>query len=97
MLTTQTATVYKSRPIRLALLNGVKTTAQKYGCRWMVGGDFPQPGDTVLIAALHKDVENGGQWWGWHKLRGSFLVFNDFMTDSEIAEQSTIDKARRNP
>ena len=71
----------------LALLNGVKTTACKYGKRWMVGGDFPSKGDSVIIAALKKDEENGGSYWAWHKLRGAFLVFDDHMTDSEIQAQ----------
>lgn len=76
----------KQRNKTLAILNGHKTTAVKYGRKWMVGGDFPQKGDNVIIAAWHKDEENGGGFWAWHKLQGCFLRFNDFLTDSELNE-----------
>lgn len=82
----------KKRLLHLALLNGVKTVAKKYGTRWMVGGDFDTKG-SVSIAALHKDVENGGSFWAWHKLRGCFLVFEDLMSDDEIAEQISLNEA----
>lgn len=70
----------------LAILNGNKTTAVKYGKKWMVGGDFPQKGNSVIIAAWHKDTENGGGFYAWHKLQGCFLRFDDFLTESEKAE-----------
>lgn len=70
----------------LAFLNGVKTTAVRLGSRWMVGGDFPQKGDSVIIAAWHKDVENGRGYYAWHKLQGCFLRYDDHLTDNEIKE-----------
>jgi len=74
----------------LAILNGVETTATKYGRKWLVGGDFPQKGDSVIIAAWHKDVENGGGFYAWHKLQGCFLRFNDFLTDSELKRMEAL-------
>lgn len=74
----------KQRKKTLAILNGVNTTAVKVGRHWMVGGDFTQKGDSVIIAAWHKDIENGGGFWAWHKLQGCFLRFDDFMTDAEL-------------
>lgn len=80
----------KERKKTLAILNGNKTTATKFGKRWMVGGDFTQKGDSVIIAAWHKDVENGGGFWAWHKLQGCFLIFNDFLSEDEKAEMESL-------
>lgn len=79
--------------IRLAYRNGIKTTAKKTGRAWLVGGDFVEKGISVQIAAWHKDRENGGGFWAWHRLSGCMLVFDDHMTDDQIAEQETIRKA----
>ncbi|GAB3282795.1 hypothetical protein GCM10027347_59270 [Larkinella harenae] len=76
--------------LRLAYLNGHKTTARKAGRHWMVGGDFVSKGANVQIAALHKDWANGGERWAWHKLKGCFLVFDDFMSNDQVAEQEAL-------
>ena len=89
-MTNKAHTPIHKRDERLAILNGTLTTAKRIGRRWMVGGDFPEKTDSVIIAAQHKDHENGGSWWGWHKLKGCFLVFDDFMTDDEIAKQEAL-------
>jgi hypothetical protein len=75
---------------RLAYLNGSPTTARKSGRRWLVGGDFPQKGDCIQIAALHKDWANGCERWAWHTLKGCFLRFDDFMTTGEIEAQQSL-------
>lgn len=83
----------KTTVTRIAFLNGEKTTARKAGRYWLVGGDFPQSGDKVTIAAKHSDWENGGRRWAWHTLKGCFLKFDDFMTDKEVNEQETLMRA----
>jgi hypothetical protein len=69
---------------RLAYMNGKETTAQKVNGRWMVGGDFDVAG-SVLIAA--QDFQRR---WGWHKLMGCRLKFDDLMTDEETARQTAL-------
>lgn len=85
-------TSVKVKNIYLAYLNGQKTTAKKIGHRWLVGGDFVQPGDKVQIAAIYKDRVWGGSRWAWHTLKGCFLIFDDFMTDEEANEQAELNK-----
>lgn len=76
----------------LAMLNGIKTTAKKFGRRWMVGGDFDIRG-SVSIIAWHKDNENGGGFYAWHKLRGAFLIYEDNASDTEIDEHLALSKS----
>lgn len=80
--------------IRLAYLDGVKTTAKKVGRQWLVGGDFVQPGDKVQIAALFNDSVWGVKRWSWHTLKGCFLKFDDYLTEAEIAEMENLNKAK---
>jgi hypothetical protein len=69
---------------RLAFFNGIETTAQKVGGRWLVGGDVVESG-SVLIAA--QDWQGR---WAWHKLIGCRLKFDDFMTDAEVNKQAML-------
>lgn len=76
--------------IRLAILNGQKTKARKAGRHWLVGGDFVSKGDVVTIAMIYKDPVWGKSRWAWGKLKGCFLVLDDFMTGDEIEEQNKL-------
>jgi len=74
----------------LAIINGHKTTARKYGRKWMVGGDFPAGKNNISIVAWHKDKENGGGFWAWYALKGCFLIFQDHCDDNEIEEHTQL-------
>jgi hypothetical protein len=73
----------------LAYLNGVKTHAKKMGGKWTVGGDFPQSGDKVSIAA--KSWKANGDL-AWHTLKGSHLKFDDVLTDEEKKEHHALNE-----
>lgn len=57
-----------------ALLNGHETTATKSGGKWIVGGDFPQKSDQILICLNNKDTDREA----WYSLRGCRLIFQDY-------------------
>ena len=72
-----------------AILNGSKLTAQKtVGGKWLVGGDFTLPTQSVSIATRTK--KSGGRL-AWHTLKGNRLVFSDFVGSDE-AEKKLIEE-----
>jgi hypothetical protein len=62
-----------------AIWNGHHVTAKRHKSgRWLIGGDWPHPGDAIsILSAKHGRP-------AWFTLRGCFLVFSDFAAQAEI-------------
>jgi len=75
----------KKRLARVFLKGGesFNSKAHKEGGHWLIGGDYPSKNAVTYIAAKAGRFEDGGKW-AWHVLKGSRLVFVDYMEEEEV-------------